>query len=160
MLTFESSVFVDGITGAEIAEFILNPTDERYRAWWPGTHLQLHVTAGVPGHVGEVVWMDELIGSRRLRMSAVVAEARPELIVWQLERGLRLPAWLHLELADRPHGCLVRHTVTVGYRGLGRILDPILRLYFSPRFVAELDEHVHAEFPKLRDYLQGASRCV
>ena len=157
MLAVETSVFVDGITGAEIAEFLLNPTDERYQAWWPGTHLQFHVTAGQPGHVGDVVWMDEHVGSRRLRMSAVVVEAQPSRIVWQFKRWMRLPGWLCLELVDRPDGCLVRHTVELGYRGLGRVLDPILRVYLSPEFVAELEEHVRTEFPRLRDHLHGAA---
>jgi hypothetical protein len=156
MITLESSVLVPGITGAEITEFLLSPTDERYRAWWPGTHLQLHVVAPGDRHLGEVVWMDEYIGARRLRMSGVVVDAQPgRRIVWQLKRWIRLPAWLRLEVDDRPDGCLVRHIVEVGYRRLGRVLDPIVRLYLSPRFAAELDEHVHTEFRKLRDHLHG-----
>jgi hypothetical protein len=156
MLSVESSVFVDGIAGTEITEVLLSPSDERYRAWWPGTHLRFHVVANARGHVGDVVWMDEYVGSRRLRMSAVVVEAQPgQRITWQLKRWLRLPGWLHLELVDKPDGCVVRHTVEIGYRGVGRILDRILRLYLSPRFAAELDEHVRTEFPRLRDYLHG-----
>jgi hypothetical protein len=157
VLTIESSVFVDGITASEITEFMLNPTDDRYRAWWPGTHLQFHVIAGTPDHVGDVVWMDEHVGSRRLRMSAVVVEAQPGRIVWQFKRWVRSSAWLRLEVVDQAGGCLVRHTVEVGYDGLGRLLDPILRLYLSPRFAAELDEHVHTEFPRLRDYVHGTT---
>ena len=154
MITLESSVLVPGITGSEITEFLLSPTDDRYQAWWPDTHIQLHVIAPADRHVGEVVWMYEHIGSRRLRMAGVVLDAAPgRRIVWQLKRWIRLPAWVRLEVEDRADGCLVRHTVEVGYRGFGRVLDPMLRLYLSPRFAAELDEHVHTEFPKLRDHL-------
>lgn len=155
VLTVESSVFVEGITAIEISEFLLNPTDARYRAWWPGTHLHFHVVVPAEHHVGELVRMDEYVGSRRLRMSAVVVEAGPGRIVWQFKRWVRLPGWLRLDLVDRPHGCLVRHTVEVGYRRFGRVLDPVLRLYLSPRFAAELDEHVRTEFPRLRDHLRG-----
>lgn len=81
MLTVESAVFVEGITGRQITDFLLSPSDDRYRAWWPGTHVQFHVVApgrqGGVAHRGDLVWMDEYIGSRRLRMSAVVIEARP-----------------------------------------------------------------------------------
>jgi hypothetical protein len=150
MIIIESSVLVDAVTGSEITEFLLNPTDDRYQAWWPGTHLQFHVVAATPEHLGETVWMDEFVGSRRLRMTGIVVEVEPgRRIVWQLKRWIRLPAWLRLELADQADGCLVRHTVQVGYRGLARVLDPILRLYVSRRFAAELDEHVRTEFPKL-----------
>jgi hypothetical protein len=158
MITVESSVLVDGLAGAEITDFLLHPADDRYQAWWPGTHLQFHLVAGSPGQVGEVVWMDEYVGSRWLRMAAVVVEAEPgRKIVWQLKRWAPLPAWLRLELDDQGNGCLVRHIVEIGYRGIGSILDPLLRLYVSERFTDELEEHVLTEFPKLLDLLCGAS---
>ena len=158
MLTVRSQVLVEGITGSEITEFLLHPTDDRYRAWWPGTHLHFHVVSASPGHVGDVVWMDEYVGGRRLRMAGVVDAVEPgRRIVWQLKRWVRLPARLRLELTDEHGGCLVRHTVEAGYQGLGRILDPFLRLYVTPRFAAALDEHVRTEFPKLRDLLRGAA---
>lgn len=151
-------MFVEGITGWEITEFMLAPTDDRYAAWWPGMHLQFHVVIPADGHVGDIEWMDEYVGSRRLRMSAVVVDAVPgRRVVWQFKRRLRLPAWLRLELSDQPNGCLVRHTIEAGYCGVGRVIDPILRLYLSPRFSTELDEHVHAEFSKLRDYLHHSA---
>ena len=36
---------------------------------------------------------------------------------------------------------------------MGRILDPLLRLYLSSDFAAAMDEHVHTEFPLIRDRL-------
>jgi predicted secreted protein len=156
MLTVDSSVLVAGITGSEITEFMLSPTDDRYRAWWPGTHLQFHVVSGSPSHMGDVVWMDEYVGSRRLRMTAVVVDIEPgHRIVWQLKRWVRLPAWVRVELADETDGCRVHHVVEVGYRGIGRVLDPMLRLFLSRRFASELADHVRTEFTKLRDYLHS-----
>jgi hypothetical protein len=35
MITLESAVPIDGMTGAEISYFLLNPADDRYQAWWP-----------------------------------------------------------------------------------------------------------------------------
>ena len=60
---------------------------------------------------------------------------------------MHLPARLRLELTDGPGGCLVRHTLEAGFGGFARVLDPLLRLYLSPRFAADLDRHVHTEFP-------------
>ena len=53
-------------------------------------------------------------------------------------------------------GVHIAHTITAGLRGPGRVLDPLLRLYFSRGFARAMDEHVRAEFPKLRDVLYAA----
>jgi hypothetical protein len=36
---------------------------------------------------------------------------------------------------------------------VGRILDPLLRLYFSQDFARAMDDHVKTEFPKLMELL-------
>jgi hypothetical protein len=74
--------------------------------------------------------------------------------VWQLKKGLALPAWLTLKLADDTAGVLITHTIEAGFSGLGTLLDPLLRLYFSNAFSQAMDEHVRTEFPKLRDMLR------
>lgn len=45
----------------------------------------------------------------------------------------------------------------VGYEGIGRVFDPVLRLYLSPKFAQAMDEHVRTEFPKLRDMLHSTA---
>ena len=61
-------------------------------------------------------------------MLAIVVHVVPgQKVTWQLRKGLRLPVWLTLELADRGGGVDLRHTITAGFRGVGRILDPLLR---------------------------------
>jgi hypothetical protein len=66
---------------------------------------------------------------------------------------------LRVDLADDETGVTIRHTIHVGVGGIGRILDPLLRLYASPHFARDLDTHVRTEFPKLRDLL-AASRAM
>ncbi|MFN8512660.1 MAG: hypothetical protein U0232_03185 [Thermomicrobiales bacterium] len=155
MLTLETTIRVAGLRGHDVFDFLLlSCTDEQYRRWWPGTHLQFHTLRRYPQQVGNLVFMDEYIGHRRLRLRAIVVEAvRGERIVWQFRWGATLPAWLRLDLADDETGVTIRHTVRAGVGGIGRILDPLLRLYASPRFVRDLDAHVRTEFPKLRDLL-------
>ena len=48
-------------------------------------------------------------------------------------------ACLSLGLTPVPGGVSVRHTITAGWPGTGRMLDPLLRLHFTPGFTAELD---------------------
>lgn len=152
---------VDGLTGREITDFLLDCDDETYQAWWPGTHLELHVIKPGPGddHVGDVVLMDEYIGSRRVRLVGEVIEAVPgERIVWQFRvGGLRLPARLMLELTVHEGGVRLRHSITAGWSGRGRVLDPLWRLYFSKSFAGAMDRRVHTEFPLMRDLLHRAA---
>jgi hypothetical protein len=155
MVTFETRIQVDEITATEIFDFLADPDDESYRAWSPGTHLQLHTVEGGDEHLGDVVFMDEYIGKRRLRMRALVTDAVPgRKLDWQLRKGIRLPARLSLGLEDYEGGVEITHTVRAGFRGLGRILDPVLRVVMSERFARDLDDHVRTEFPLLRDLLR------
>ena len=155
MLTIQSQVTVPGLTGAEITSFLLECTDAGYQKWWPGVHLHLYpLTTGGVGHLGDETFMDEFIGARRLRMAAVVVDAEPgRKIVWQMKKGIRLPAWLTIEVTDHSGSVDVRHTITAGWTGMGRLLDPLLRLCFPPGFAAAMDRHVHTEFPLIRDRL-------
>ncbi|WP_218014428.1 SRPBCC family protein [Mycolicibacterium palauense] len=155
MLRLQSKVRVAGLTGAEVTRFFLECNDAAYRAWWPGVHLRLHpVAAGGADHLGETVLMDEFVGSRHLRMRGVVTRVQPgRKIVWQMKKGVRLPAWLTLDLDDDDGGVTIVHTLTAGWTGPGRVLDPLLRRYLTADFAAALDRHVHTEFPRLRDLL-------
>ena len=165
MLVYRSETSATGVSGAEITEYLLTGTDARYRAWWPGTHLGLHTLSRGAGcsHVGDMVRMDEYVGRRRVRMTGVVTEVVPgELIVWQLRRGVRLPVRLTLRLSDRAGGVAIRHTITAGWAGPGRVADPLIRRFFGPGFAAAMDEHVHIEFGLLADRIRaeraGAAR--
>lgn len=152
MLTLQTKLRVEGITSCEIFDFLAAPNDRAYQQWWPGTHLHLHPIKGTGALAGDRLYMDEFVGSRRLRMTAIVLEAaRPERLVWQLRKVVRLPARLCLELADDRGGVAITHTITAGFTGPGRILDPLLRLFLSPSFAETMDEHARTEFPMLRD---------
>jgi hypothetical protein len=151
-LTLTTSIRVDGIAGEQIFDFLADPNDRAYQRWWPGTHLQLHPLERHADHVGDLIYMDEYVGRRRLRMTAIVVEAsRGRRLVWRLRKVVRLPAWLILELADYQGGVAITHTVQAGFRGAGRILDPVIGLILSREFAEALDDHVRTEFPLLRD---------
>jgi hypothetical protein len=159
MLTIQSRFFVARISGWEVTDFLLDCTDDRYQQWWPGTHLELHALTRGRDHVGDVVLMDEYIGRRPVRMLGIVVQVVPgKKIVWQLRKGVRLPVWLTLERADRDGGVEVRHMITAGFRGVGRILDPLFGRYFSADFAAAMDQHARTEFPLLRDHLAETRR--
>lgn len=156
MIVLQSSVHIANATAGEIFDFLTHPTDALYQEWWPGTHLQLHLLDDSKASAPTRFYMDERVGDRRVRMTGIVVEAKPgSRIVWQLEKGIRLPVWLVLELNDQGDGVTVVHTIRAGFSGLGRILDPLFRLHFSDAFARAMDEHVRTEFPRLRDLLRA-----
>lgn len=165
MLELVSTARVPGVRAGEVLRFMLEPTDSSYRAWWPGVHRRFHVTApsGRPDHLGDRVVLDELVGRRRLRLAATVVEVvAGRRVAWQLHAGLPLPLRLRLDLEDelvagdvRSGGVRVRHTLQAGWTGPGRLVDPIFALCLSPRFAADLDDHVRTEFARLGPLLDG-----
>lgn len=158
MITLQSKVHVPGVSGPQIVDFLVHCEDADYQAWWPGTHLHLRTLERRPGDAGNVVYMDEWIGKRRLRMTGVLTEVDPHKLVLQLKAIVLQPVRLVLELEDDPAGVTVTHTVHAGLAGLGRLADPLLRLYFSDDFARALDEHVKKEFPKLGALLRSPAR--
>jgi len=90
-------------------------------------------------------------------MTGVVRAVEPgRKIVSQFRKGVKLPVWFVLELADDSAGVAITHTIRAGFSGFGRLFDPIFRLYFSRDFERAMDAHARTEFPRLRDLLHGA----
>jgi hypothetical protein len=158
MISLRTRVHVTGIRAQDVCEFMLNPTDERYQAWWPGVHRQFHSLEHRPGYVGDLIYMDEFVGRRRLRMAGRVTTAEPDRrIAWRLEAPLRVPAHLSLDLEDDSSGVIITHTTQAGFVGWGKVLDPVLRLYFSDEFARDLDAHVRNEFSRLAELLSTSA---
>ncbi len=156
MLAFKTAVDVPGVSGRDILHFMLYATDEEYRQWWPGVHLAFHTLRREPEDRGNLVFFDEYVGQRRLRFKAVVAAFDPgKEAVWRMRKLLPLPAWLGLACEDRPEGTRLIHTMSLGFKGAGRLLDPLLRLYCRKAFVRALEEHAHFEFTRLGEILRA-----
>ena len=154
MLTLQTIVDVQGLSGKQVTDFLLKCDDEHYRKWWDGTHLQFHTIKRYPDNIGNVVYMDEYVGKRRLKMQAIVLKAVPgKEIIWQMKKGVRLPGWLSLSVEDIDDGVRITHTLTAGFNGIGKALDPLLRLYLSKDFEQAMDEHAKIEFPKLKEVI-------
>lgn len=157
MITIQSRAHVPGVRSQQVIEFLLRCNDTEYQRWWPGTHLRFHTLRRGPNDVGNTVFMDELVGKRRVKLTAVVAEVVPgKKIVWQWKALFRQPVRLVLELDEDATGVRITHTIRAGLEGFGRLLDPLFRLFFSADFERALDEHVRIEFPRLGALL-GAS---
>jgi hypothetical protein len=155
MVVLHTRVFVKVITGKQVTDFFVNCTDSDYQKWWEGTHLEFHTVQRTTDVIGSLVYFDEYVGKHRLkfkgRITGYVAGKRLE---YRLAKGLLMPAWLVLELEDRPDGVVIVHTVKAGYQGMGKMLDPLIRLYLSSEFEEALNKHADTEFSRLGDLLR------
>ncbi|MGE5260816.1 MAG: hypothetical protein ACM3MH_08050, partial [Actinomycetota bacterium] len=68
MFSLITRTHVTGLSGREITDFLSTCDDEAFQRWWPGTHFHLHTVKGTPGTVGSVIFMDEMIGHRRVKV--------------------------------------------------------------------------------------------
>ena len=154
-------IVVPNATAERFYDFMINPCDKRYSEWWPGEHLQFHILEnGDENHVGDILFMDEYLGSNhRLTFKAITVTAnRPNKIEWQMMKaGLRLPAIVNFELFDSDDGLRLKHELRLGYSGVGKILDSLIKLYFNKSFQNALDEHCKKEWFKLVEYLASES---
>jgi len=148
---------VPNATAEQFYDFMINPTNKRYSEWWKGEHLQFHIVKrGNENHLGDIVFMDEYLGKdRRLTFHAKVITAdHPSKIEWQMMKWkFRLPAIVELGLANSDDGVKLKHELRIGFSGVGKILDPFIRLYFNKKFQQALDEHCKIEWHKLAEYL-------
>lgn len=115
-------------------------------------HHRFHVVRpGRDSPVGDLVFFDETIGRRRLRLHGVVRHADPDRrLVWQLRKGVTASAWLELRLDQTPGGTRVEHVFRLGLSGLlGRLTDPVVRMLFTRAFAAALTRHAVTEFTLL-----------
>jgi len=157
MIRHTVELTVPNATAKQFYDFMINPCDQRYIEWWQGEHLQFHIIKhGNSNHLGDIVFMDEYLGSnRRLTFNAVVITANhPNKIEWQIMKAkFKIPAVVELELVDSDEGVRLKHELRIGYTGIGNLIDPFIKLYFNKSFQNALDEHCKIEWFKMAEYL-------
>lgn len=138
---------------------MINPDNGRYEAWLLNKHLAFYITRpGAASHLGDEVDYEEYLGStRRLKFFAdAVTANRPTSAAWQMKRmGLRIPAVLRLELTDTLHGLNIDHALRIGFGGIGKAFNPLIRLCFTKSFSDALLKHCLEKWPRLAKHLMN-----
>jgi hypothetical protein len=159
MIKHAVELIVKNAKAEQFYNFMINPNDKSYNEWWADEHLQFRITKiGDENHLGDHVYFDEYLGKkRRLKFHAIVVTAeKPNKIIWQMKMaGIKLPCYVILELTDKSDGVLVKHELTLGYKGFRRFLDFFIGLYFSKSYRADLEKHCNTEWQMLADYLNN-----
>jgi len=161
MIRHITNLTVPNATAEQFYDFMINPINDHYRAWWPDEHLEFYIAKpSDKNHIGDEVYYNEYLGeTRRLKFfAAVVIANRPTNIAWQMKKaGIRLPAVLSVEFTDASDGLQINHELRIGFGSVGKILDPLIRLYFTKSFATALEKHCLEEWPRLAQYLMGKS---
>ena len=150
MIEIKTVVQLAGVSGKKVTEFLLRRTDCEYQNWWPGTHLGWHTKQQFPNDIGNIIYFDEYVGKRRLKLDAVVTQCIPgKEIIWQMKKFVNLPAWLEIRFEDTEAGTILIHTLKAGLPGPGKYLDSLFRFFFTKQFAEDMDQHAQFEFRKL-----------
>lgn len=162
MIRYATNLVVQNAKAEQFYDFMINPNNENYCAWWPEEHLKFYITkSGDERHLGDEVYFDEYLGeSRRLKFFAdVITANRPTNIVWQMKKfGIRFPAFLSLEFTDIEKGLKINHELRIGFGGIGKILNPLIRIYFTKSFANALEKHCLEEWPRLTEYFMDNTK--
>jgi hypothetical protein len=133
--------------------------------FWPGCAPGLEeVTPGkFPEELVFVRSEDDIVSGGAI-LAPPKDSARPIAVIWIHGWGVNFyyPTYVTIgrSLAERGYTCITANTRmhdignVAGYRsGIGRLFDPLLRVYFSPAFEQAMDQHFRTEFSALQQSL-------
>lgn len=156
MIVFKTEVEIKNVSPEQITDFMIDCTDEKYSRWWPGVHIAFHTIKRKPGNIGNLVYFDEFVDRRRLKFKATVEEyERGKIICWRMVKMIPLPAYLTIETEKWEGGTKLVHTLAIGFNGMFRFLNPMIKFFIPSGMEKELDEHAKIEFPALTGLLAG-----
>ena len=138
--------------------FITNAPAEVYIKWLPEEHNEFYVVKrSDKSPIGDLVYFDQNIGNKyRLKFYAIIKNAnKPNRVVFQMRKfGINLPGFLELDFSDTAEGLLLTETLRIGLNGIGKIIDPFIKIKFGKKFHNEFKEHHKREWQNLSDILQ------
>ena len=141
----------------EFFNFMINPPAEVYKNWLPDEHFEFHIVKhSNESPINDLVYYDQSIGNKyRLRFYALIRVANePSRIVFQMRKfGINLPGFLELDFIDTSEGLILTETLRIGFKGIGKICDPFIKIYFNKGFFREMNEHHKREWQNLADII-------
>ncbi|HBU13120.1 MAG TPA: hypothetical protein DEB31_10515 [Clostridiales bacterium] len=140
--------------------FMVNPADDVYQKWLPGEHYKFHIIKkSDETPLGDLIYYDEILGTAKHRLAffaKVTVADHPNRIVYQMRKfGLNLPGYLDITFSGTAGGLALRHEVRIGWRGIGAMIDPFLKLFFNRSFFAALEGHCSREWACLAELLDA-----
>jgi hypothetical protein len=150
---------LSGARAEQFYEFMINSPQDVYAHWLPDEHHEFYVVKqSKTTPVGDLIYFDQHISPKhRLRFYAVTKTAnKPNRVVFQMRKlGVNIPGFLELNFCDTPDGLLLIETLRIGFAGLGRLLDPFIRIVYNKSFFEALNAHHIREWLNLAEVLNN-----
>ena len=139
-------------------DFMVNPPPEIYRYWLPKEHHEFHVVKRSKNSpVSDLIYFDQHISPKhRLNFYAVIRLAKkPNRIIYQMQKfGINIPGYLDLKFTDTADGLMLTETIRIGFGGIGKALDPFIRIVFNKAFFEAMNGHHKREWTNLANILK------
>jgi len=139
--------------------FMTNPPPDIYAEWLPDEHYKFHlIKKGKNEPAGNFFYFDQNIGKKhRMKFYAtLVVVERPIRLVFQMRKfGINLPGFLELNFEDTSDGLVLTEQIRIGFKGIGRVFDPFIKIVYSKRFFVEMDAHHKREWLSLANCLRN-----
>lgn len=159
MLIHTMTSELSGAKAEQFYAFMINPIPEIYRHWLPEEHHKFYVVKhGRQTPIGDLVYYDQHISkSHRLNFYAIIRVAKnTNKIVFQMRKfGINLPAYLDLEFHDTTSHLFLKEEIRIGFDGIGKILDPVIKMFFNKSFFNAMNSHHKREWSCLADIMKG-----
>ena len=149
-----------GANAKQFYEFMINPPPNVYAHWLPNEHHEFHIVKqSKTTPVDDLIYFDQHISPKhRLRFYAVTKTAnKPNRVVFQMRKfGVNIPAFLELDFCDTPDGLLLTETLRIGFNGVGKLLDPFIKIVYNKTFFEALNQHHKREWQNLAEVLSNS----
>jgi hypothetical protein len=153
-----------GAKAENFFDFMVNPPPAVYAKWLPDEHYEFHlIKKGKKAPVGNYFYFDQNIGKKhRMKFNATLVIAkRPSQIVFRMQKfGIKLPGFLALKFENTPNGLILTEQIRIGFKGIGSVLDPFIRIVYSKRFFKEMDGHHKREWACLAECLKAREENI
>lgn len=154
MIKITTEIIVKKISSAQIFDWIMHLTPEKYRQWDPNAHVGKIKRPAVL-KVGDKVWFEEIIDEYKVSFNwKIKILDNPNLLL--MKATIPFPVYLQLSFIPVDSDTKVIHEIRIGFRflGLEKIIDWFIALFIMPpKKISAIKRHAIEEFKNLEQIL-------
>jgi hypothetical protein len=154
MIKITTEIIVKKVSPAQVFDWIMYLTPEKYRQWDPKAHVGKIERPAVL-KVGDKVWFEEVIDEYKISFKWIIKILdRPNLLLMKTKTPF--PVFLQLSFLPLKNDAKVIHEIRIGFRffGLEKIIDWFISAFIMPeQKIDAVRRHAIEEFKNLEKIL-------